>query len=180
VIKALGLASGFFIDAVSFLFIIVALLWLPDPAHRWTRRNQCFSLFWKAFVCGQRRSAPFADAGGCGHKFLSLRADLAGTRLPGEDSIRIAGHAWRDAFFIGRRWPLRRVAGWNLEDKASRPDDASGCLRAGFVAGSLGILNGRVDHSSRIAPDGNQRRNSERPDWRMDHAGELIPQFADA
>jgi MFS family permease len=31
VIKALGLASAFFIDAVSFLFIIGALLRLPDP-----------------------------------------------------------------------------------------------------------------------------------------------------
>jgi MFS family permease len=32
IIKAAGLASAFFVDAVSFLFIIVALLKLPDPA----------------------------------------------------------------------------------------------------------------------------------------------------
>lgn len=31
VIKALGLAWAFFVDAVSFLFIIAALWWLPDP-----------------------------------------------------------------------------------------------------------------------------------------------------
>lgn len=33
VVRALGLAAAFFIDAVSFLFIIGALLQLPDPRH---------------------------------------------------------------------------------------------------------------------------------------------------
>jgi MFS family permease len=42
VIKALGLASGFFIDAVSFLFIIVALLWLPDPAPSLNEKKPMF------------------------------------------------------------------------------------------------------------------------------------------
>jgi len=36
----------FFIDAVSFLFIIVRFCFgFPTRHHRWTRRNQCFSLF---------------------------------------------------------------------------------------------------------------------------------------
>jgi MFS family permease len=47
IIKALGIASAFFIDALSFLFIIVALLLLPDPPASQDTKKPILHSIWE-------------------------------------------------------------------------------------------------------------------------------------
>ena len=130
VIKTLGVAWAFFVDAISFLFIIGALWKLPDPPKSQTARKQCCTRSRRESPTWEKEcAAALADAAGHDPELLHCRAGFDWSRLPDQNEIRFACRV-RYCDLGGCRGKFaRRAASRCLEDSPARRDDSSGLVR---------------------------------------------------
>ena len=172
VIKTLGVAWAFFVDAISFLFIIGALWKLPDPQVSESPQTDVALDRGGNRLRRKRCAAALADVVGHDPELLHCRAGFDWSGVLDQDEIRFACRVRRYDFSgCGGKF-AGRPTGRGLEDSPARRDDSSGVVGVGCLLGIDRTVGESVEHRERAADHGRGGWIDQYPHRRVGHAAD--------